>query len=105
MDMSERDLSIYEPFSRLVRIDIEGKTFDVPENNILLRCFQYIMNEDVVPGRFCWNNDCGNCEVSCHAPEASTPRRARGCQTVVKEGMSLSELTPELRFWIREKLE
>ena len=102
--MSERHLSIYEPFSRLVRIEIEGKTFDVPENNILLRCVQYIMDEDVVPGRFCWNNECGNCEVSCHITNVSAPRRARGCQTLVQEGMTLSDLTPELRFWIKDKL-
>jgi hypothetical protein len=62
------------------------------------------MDEDVVPGRFCWNNECGNCEVSCQDPEAPAPRLARGCQTLVRDGMALSELTPELRFWIREKL-
>jgi hypothetical protein len=102
--MSEKDLSIYEPFSRLVRIEIEGKAFNVPENNILLRCVQYIMDEDVVPGRFCWNNECGNCEVSCNIPNVFAPRRARGCQTLAQEGMILSDLTPELRFWIKDKL-
>jgi hypothetical protein len=102
--MPERDLSIYEPFSRLVTIEIEGRTFEVPENNILLRCFQYLIDESYVPGRFCWNNECGNCELSCRASNATTPRRTRGCQTLVQEGMSLSELTPELRFWLKDKL-
>jgi hypothetical protein len=30
--------------------------------------------------------------------------RTRGCQTLVQDGMMLSELTPELRFWLKDKL-
>jgi hypothetical protein len=102
--MTERDLSFYEPFTRLVRIHILGKPFDVPENNIVLRCVQYIVNDDVVPGRFCWNNECGNCEVLCQTASGGKPQRARGCQTLVEEGMVLTQLTPELRYWLRERL-
>jgi len=32
------------------------------------------------------------------------PTRARGCQTIVEEGMRVSELTPDLRYWIHHKL-
>ncbi len=32
------------------------------------------------------------------------PTRSRGCQTVVEEGMRVSELTPDLRYWIHYKL-
>ncbi len=32
------------------------------------------------------------------------PTRARGCQTVVEKGMRVSELTPDLRYWIHHKL-
>lgn len=98
------DDSLYEPFRRLIRITIEGKPFQVPENNIVLRCVQYIVNEDVVPGRFCWNNECGHCEFSYRLEENHHLERARGCQTVVLEGMILSELTPELRYWLHKKL-
>jgi predicted molibdopterin-dependent oxidoreductase YjgC len=104
LTMADRDLSIYEPFSQLVRIEVEGRAFEVPENNILLRCFQYIIDEGVVLGRFCWNNECGNSEMSCRVSNVSPPYRARGCQTLVQEGMQLSELTPELRFWLKDKL-
>lgn len=98
------DQSLYEPFTRLVEITIEGKTFQVPENNSILRCVQYIVDEDVVPGRFCWNNECGNCEFEYHTAGESNHQRVRGCQTLVEEKMILSELTPDLRYWLRDKL-
>lgn len=102
--MTERDLSLYEPFEKLVEITIEGKVFAVPENNILLRCVQYIVNEGVVPGRFCWNDECGNCEMSLRVSGESLTNRVRGCQTRVENGMNLMELTPELKYWLASKL-
>ena len=35
-------VSPFRPYERLVRITILGRTFDVPEKNMLLRCFQYL---------------------------------------------------------------
>ena len=102
--MTETDLSFYEPFERLVEITIEGKTFAVPEHNILLRCVQYIVDEGVVPGRFCWNNECGNCEMTLRSPNDSQTRRVRGCQTEVEDLMIVTELTPELKYWLAKKL-
>jgi hypothetical protein len=57
-----------------------------------------------VLGRFCWNNECGNCELSVKTGDALFPIRARGCQTAVSDGMELSELTPELSYYLRRKL-
>ena len=102
--MSSDDGSLYDPFEKLVSIQIEGHTFAVPENNVLLRCVQFIVDEGVVLGRFCWNNECGNCEVTLETPDGREPRRARGCQTVVEPGMTLSDLTPDLRYWLHRKL-
>lgn len=98
------DENLYEPFTRLIRITIQGKPFQVPENNTVLRCVQYIVDEDVVPGRFCWNNECGNCEFSYRFDDHTIFQRARGCQTRVEEGMILSELTRDLRYWLHKKL-
>ncbi len=98
------DQRFYEPCTRLVEITIEGKTFQVPENNSILRCVQYIVDEDVVPGRFCWNNECGNCEFEYQIAGETSHQRARGCQTLVEEGMNLLELTPDLRYWLHNKL-
>jgi hypothetical protein len=38
--MTESD--IFEPFERLIEIEICGARREVPENNTLLRCFQYL---------------------------------------------------------------
>jgi hypothetical protein len=46
------------PFSRLVRIELLGRSVEVPENNVLLRCLQYLVPEPISYGRFCWNEDC-----------------------------------------------
>jgi hypothetical protein len=102
--MSDRDLSLYEPFEKLVEIEINGKRFQVPENNVLLRCVQFILSDDVVLGRFCWNDECGNCEFSCSTPTHPETERARGCQRVVEEGMIVFDLTPDLRYWLGPKL-
>lgn len=39
--------TLFQPFSRLVKITIMGREFEVPENNHLLRCFQYLAPEQV----------------------------------------------------------
>ena len=89
----------------LVRIEIEGSPFDVPAGELLLACIQYIVRDEVpVLGRFCWSNECGNCEMSVATADALLPARLRGCQTVVEDGMRVSDLTPDLRYWIRHKL-
>ena len=98
------DYSIYEPFERLIEIEIQGKRFQVPENNILLRCVQFIVDEGVALGRFCWNDECGNCEFTYRSPGQPEGRRARGCQTEVEEGMVISDLTPDLKYWLGAKL-
>ena len=49
--------TLFRPSPRLVKIEILGREFEVPENNPLLRCFQYLATEAVAYGRFCWNED------------------------------------------------
>ena len=89
----------------LVRIEIEGTRFSVPAKAVLLACIQYIVKDEVpVLGRFCWSNECGNCEMSVAKADALLPTRTRGCQTEVEDGMRVSDLTPDLRYWIHHKL-
>ena len=54
---------IFEPFEKLIEIEILGEKFLVPENNSLLRCFQFLSMEIISHGDFCWNGDCANCQV------------------------------------------
>src|SRR5437870_11300042 len=89
------DPTIYRAFSRLVRIKILDKWFEVPENNILLRCFQYIA--PAVPyGPFCWNGDCENDRIRCREASSNSSRTALACQTLVKEGMEIEEISLDL---------
>lgn len=91
--------------SDLVDIEVEGTTFAVPKGEVLLACIQYIVRDEVpVLGRFCWSNECGNCEMSVATRQSLLPTRLRGCQTTVEAGMRISELTPDLRYWIQHKL-
>ena len=90
------DPTIYRPHTRLVRIRIQGREFEVPENNLLLRCFQWIA-PGIPYGPFCWNGDCDNDRLAvCDEPGSS--RRSRlACQTLVKEGMEIEDLSVDLR--------
>ena len=88
----------------LVRIEIEGTSFDVPRDDVVLSAVQYIVR-DLVPvlGRFCWSDECGNCEMTLGG-SVGEGKRIRGCQTPVEEGMTLSELGPDIRYWLSHKL-
>jgi|SRR6185312_334717 hypothetical protein len=94
--------TLFRPFSRLVKISILGKPFDVPENNPLLRCFQYLATEAIAYGRFCWNEDCQYCRVKLDLGEGTPPRTAISCKFMVQEGMRLTELSLELRYCLRD---
>lgn len=86
---------IYRPFSKLVRIRILDRWFEVPENNILLRCFQYIAPR-VPYGPFCWNGDCENDALCLRAPDGGAARPALACQTLVQDGLVIESLSPDL---------
>lgn len=91
------DVSPFRPFERLVRIRVLGKSFDVPEKNMLLRCFQYISPETIPYGRFCWNQECQTCRVGFCVPGIQDePRNVLSCKLIVHEGMEITELSTEL---------
>ncbi len=92
---------LYRPFDRLVKIEITGHVFEVPENNSLLRALQYLAPEDVAMGRFCWNEDCQYCRVVYDLGESTPERTALACKVGVREGMRLRELSLELRYCLR----
>ncbi|NNE66297.1 MAG: hypothetical protein HKN33_07000 [Pyrinomonadaceae bacterium] len=85
---------IFEPFDRLVEIEILGKTFEVPENNSLLRCFQYLSLDSVSKGDFCWNRDCMNCQV--WIDNNGKEKALISCRAKVKEGMKIVRLHEEV---------
>jgi len=94
--------SLLNPFSRLVTITLLGKEVDVPENNVLLRCLQYLIPEPISYGRFCWNEDCQYCRVVYDMGEGTQGRAAISCKLMVAEGMRIKEVSTEIRYCLRD---
>jgi NADH dehydrogenase/NADH:ubiquinone oxidoreductase subunit G len=91
--MIENDL--LDPYEKLIEIEILGQRVEVPENNRLLRCFQYLSIETISYGDFCWNGECTNCQIWYHV-EGETEAQdkpALSCRTMVREGMVITKLS------------
>jgi predicted molibdopterin-dependent oxidoreductase YjgC len=100
IDLNGVDISAYEPFTQLIEIDFLGTPVKVPENNKVLRCFQFLSPYTISYGKFCWNDDCGNCECKVILPGETEPVTKRMCQTTVQAGMRIVETSK----WVRVKL-
>src|SRR4029077_16737602 len=72
--------------------------------NSLLRCFQFISPETIPYGRFCWNQECQYCRVSCQLPDDDEAREMLSCKFIVMPGMEVTELSQELKWCLRSKL-
>jgi len=81
------DSEMFQPYEKLVEIDILGERRMVPENNSLLRCFQFLAMESISYGDFCWNGECINCQVWLESGDKEKP--AMACRTMVAEGMKI----------------
>lgn len=92
--MTESD--IFEPFEQLIEIEICGRRYEVPENNSLLRCFQYLSMQTISFGDFCWNGDCANCQVWLENTAKEKPVLA--CRTKVLEGMRIVRMSEEIKL-------
>ena len=93
---------IFEPFERLVEIEILGEKAQVPENNSLLRCFQYLSIETISYGDFCWNGDCANCQIWLENTEKEKPVLA--CRTKVREGMRIVKISGEIVISLKSQV-
>jgi hypothetical protein len=91
---------LFEPFKRLVKIEVLGRQVEVPEKNTLLRCFQYLSMHSISMGDFCWNGDCANCQIWYREPEDADDRErtALSCRTKVIEGMSITRIADYLKI-------
>ena len=94
----------FRPYEKLVDITILGRKFQVPERNSLLRCFQFISPETIPYGRFCWNQDCQYCRVTCQLPDDDEPREMLSCKFIVMPGMEITDMSQELKWCLRGKL-
>lgn len=96
--MKDVDLDLFEPFEHLIEVEITGRRLQLPENNCLLRSLQYVAGDAIACGRFCWNDECGNCEVTCVSPETGAPHVVRACQERVYPGMKVIALSEDIQL-------
>ena len=80
----------FQPYDRLIEIDICGEKRMVPENNSLLRCFQFLALENISYGDFCWNGECINCQV--WIQNGDKEKAVMACRTNVVENMKIVRL-------------
>ncbi len=94
------DQQLYRDYERLVEITILGKTFQVPEKNSCLRCFQFICPETIPYGRFCWNQESQLSRVASvvSGTPAQSPRSVLACKLLISDGIEIVELSDELKW-------
>jgi hypothetical protein len=78
---------IFQPYEKLVEIEICGTRRMVPENNSLLRCLQYLAMENISYGDFCWNGECLNCQV--WLQKGDKEKAVMACRTTVARRMKI----------------
>ena len=87
------DPTLLEPFEKLIPVTVEGKAYEVPANNTVLRVLQ-CLDVDLYPCRLCWNGDCDNCRVALVDPATGEETTAKGCETTVCPGMNITHIPP-----------
>ena len=93
----------YEPFEKTIPIQILGRVFAVPENNLLLRQMQYVA-ADIGYGRYCWNGECRNCEIQYRKDESGPDLPALACRLKGLPGMCVTKLAFEVKYNMSEVL-
>ena len=87
---------IFEPYEKLIEIDLCGKSLLVPENNSILRCLQFLDMEAVSDSELCWNGDCMECQVWLRNGEKE--KAVMACRTIAEEGMEIVRLSETIQL-------
>jgi hypothetical protein len=87
---------LFESFDKLVEIEVCKRKMLVPENNKILRCFQYIKTDNISIGEYCWNGDCVNCQIWYQTDEGEI-KGALACKMYVQEGLVITNVSDYLK--------
>lgn len=98
VEQERLDIPLFRPYEKLISITIRGRRFSVPENQILLRAFQYLCPETIPYGRYCWNEECQYCRVSVKRPDGEKIGQALSCKLMAEDGLEVQELSTELAW-------
>ena len=94
--MKNINSDLFEPYGKLVTISIGDKKFKVPENNSILRGFQFL-GVGLSAAKLCWNGDCENCQFLFDAGDGQE-KEALACQQIAFEGMKITRLPEGVRI-------
>lgn len=86
---------LFEPWEKLIPIEVLGKRLEVPENNNVLRQLQYVA-PDVGTGGYCWNAECRYCEIRYEIEGRSMT--GLGCRVKAVPGMKITKVAPEIKY-------
>lgn len=87
---------IFAPYKRLIEIEILGRKYQVPENNSILRCLQYLEMDAISHADLCWNGECLNCQVSIE--NGGKEKAVIACRTDAAEGMKIRKISKDIPF-------
>lgn len=87
---------IFQPYEKLIEIDVLGEKQLVPENNTILRCFQFLSMESISYGDFCWNGDCLNCKV--WVRDGEKEKALISCRAMVSPDMEIVRVSDDIEF-------
>ncbi|HEY2866759.1 MAG TPA: 2Fe-2S iron-sulfur cluster-binding protein [Pyrinomonadaceae bacterium] len=87
---------MFAPYERLIEIEILGESYQVPENNSILRCLQFLDIEAVSNADLCWNGECLLCQVSIQ--NGDKERSVIACRTDASEEMKIVRLSKDIPF-------
>jgi hypothetical protein len=96
LDCTQHREGLFEKYDELVEIEICCNRARVPENNKLLRCFQYMKMDSVSVGDYCWNGDCTNCQIW-YEGDGGEVKSALACRLYVWPGMVITGLSSALK--------
>jgi len=83
--------------AEMLEISLLRRKVLVPAGDLLLRAFQFLYGNRISMGRFCWNNECGNCEVRCLMPDETREHTIRACMSEVRAGMKITRVPLEFQ--------
>ena len=92
----------YEPYEKLIPVVVLGRTFQVPEKNLLLRQLQFVC-PDIGYGKYCWNAECRYCEVKYRIGDGPE-QEGLACRLKGLPGMRLTQVAAEIRYNMSEAL-
>lgn len=87
---------IFQPYEKLIEIEILGEKHMVPENNTILRCFQFVSMESISYGDFCWNGECLNCMV--WVKDGEKEKALIACRAMASAGMEIVRVSDDIEF-------